>query len=92
IEVTSVGDSNVRLVYTDDGAGIPQHHIDKIFEPFYTTNREAGGSGLGLHLVYNSVTTHLGGTIEVEPNPHAGVRFIIEFPRVFSHHEDKDDQ
>ncbi|MEW8498962.1 MAG: HAMP domain-containing sensor histidine kinase, partial [Candidatus Thiodiazotropha taylori] len=58
IEVTSVGDSNVRLVYTDDGAGIPQHHIDKIFEPFYTTNREAGGSGLGLHLVYNSVTTH----------------------------------
>ncbi|MEW8348175.1 MAG: ATP-binding protein, partial [Candidatus Thiodiazotropha taylori] len=56
------------------------------------TNREAGGSGLGLHLVYNSVTTHLGGTIEVEPNPHAGVRFIIEFPRVFSHHEDKDDQ
>ncbi|MCG8035524.1 MAG: ATP-binding protein [Candidatus Thiodiazotropha taylori] len=92
IEVTSVGDSNVRLVYMDDGAGIPQHHIDKIFEPFYTTNREAGGSGLGLHLVYNSVTTHLGGTIEVEPNPHAGVRFIIEFPRVFSHHEDKDDQ
>ncbi|MCG7982632.1 MAG: ATP-binding protein [Candidatus Thiodiazotropha lotti] len=92
IEVTSVGDSNVRLVYTDDGVGIAEHHIDRIFEPFYTTNREVGGSGLGLHLVYNSVTTHLGGTIQLESKPHAGVRFTIEFPRVFSHHEGKDDQ
>ncbi|MCG7923551.1 MAG: ATP-binding protein [Candidatus Thiodiazotropha lotti] len=92
IEVTSVGDSNVRLVYTDDGVGIAEHHIDRIFEPFYTTNREVGGSGLGLHLVYNSVTTHLGGRIQLESKPHAGVRFTIEFPRVFSHHEGKDDQ
>ncbi|MCG8489377.1 MAG: ATP-binding protein [Chromatiales bacterium] len=92
IEVTSVGDANVRLVYTDDGSGIAEHHLDKIFDPFYTTNREAGGSGLGLHLVYNSVTTHLGGAIQVESEPHLGVRFTIEFPRVFSHHEDKDDQ
>jgi signal transduction histidine kinase len=92
IEVTPVDDSKVRLVYTDNGAGIAEQHLDKIFEPFYTTNREEGGSGLGLHLVYNSVTTHLGGTIQVESKPQAGVRFTIEFPRVFSHREGKDDQ
>jgi signal transduction histidine kinase len=92
IEVTPIDDSNVRLVYSDDGAGIAKQHLNKIFEPFYTTNREAGGSGLGLHLVYNSVTTHLGGTIQVESKPQAGVRFTMDFPRVFSHNEGKDDQ
>ncbi|MEJ2622348.1 MAG: ATP-binding protein, partial [Candidatus Thiodiazotropha sp.] len=92
IEVALVDDSNIQLVYTDNGSGIAEQHLDRIFEPFFTTNREEGGTGLGLHLVYNSVTTHLGGTIQVESKPQAGVRFTIEFPRVFSHREDKDEQ
>lgn len=89
IEVSSIENSTVRIKYSDDGAGISEDHLPYIFEPFYTTNREGGGSGLGLNLVYNAVTTHLGGTIRVESKPGKGVWFIIEFPKVFDHQEDK---
>jgi signal transduction histidine kinase len=52
----------------------------RIFEPFYTTKRGQGGSGLGLHIVYNLVTQALGGRIKCESTPGSGTTFTIEIP------------
>jgi len=61
----------------DDGCGIPAEHLDKIFEPFFTTGRDKGGTGLGLHIVYNLVTQKLKGTIDCESTEGVGTTFII---------------
>lgn len=66
--------------YSDDGKGIPQEHLSKIFDPFFTTKRGQGGSGLGLHIVYNLVTQKLNGTIEGESQVGAGTKFVIKLP------------
>ncbi|MEW6500773.1 MAG: PAS domain-containing sensor histidine kinase [Thermodesulfobacteriota bacterium] len=66
--------------YSDNGKGIPQEHLAHIFEPFYTSNREKGGSGLGLHIVYNIVTQKLGGTIVCTSVPGKGTAFVLEMP------------
>jgi signal transduction histidine kinase len=73
---------NGRFVfeYTDDGRGIPQEHLGKIFDPFFTTKRGQGGSGLGLHIIYNLVTQKLKGTIRCESEAGHGTRFVIEAP------------
>jgi C4-dicarboxylate-specific signal transduction histidine kinase len=66
--------------YTDDGRGIAKEHMSKIFDPFFTTKRGHGGSGLGLHIIYNLVTQKLGGTIRCESKEGQGTRFVIEMP------------
>jgi predicted ATPase/signal transduction histidine kinase len=71
---------SVILTYSDDGCGIPPEHLDKIFDPFFTTARDHGGSGLGLHIVYNLVIQKLGGTLEVESTVGKGTVFAIELP------------
>ncbi len=68
------------LRYSDDGKGIAPEHLKKIFDPFFTTRRGQGGSGLGLHVVYNLVTQTLGGAITCESAPGQGVRFEIKTP------------
>ncbi|MBV1777220.1 HAMP domain-containing histidine kinase [Burkholderiaceae bacterium DAT-1] len=70
----------IKLSVSDDGCGIPSENLKKIFEPFFTTKRNAGGSGLGLHIVYNIVTKQLGGHIAVESSPGHGTRFTITMP------------
>jgi signal transduction histidine kinase len=70
------------LKYLDDGCGIPPEHLSKIFETFFTTKRGQGGSGLGLHIVYNLVTQKLGGTIRCESQVGTGTKFVIELPVV----------
>ncbi|MBO3460714.1 GAF domain-containing sensor histidine kinase, partial [Aetokthonos hydrillicola] len=72
---------DVTLVYSDDGCGIPRQALEKIFEPFFTTARSRGGSGLGLHIVYNLVTQKLGGGINVESQVGQGTVFTIKLPR-----------
>jgi PAS domain S-box-containing protein len=69
------------LRYRDNGVGILPENIDRIFEPFFTTARHAGGSGLGLHLVYNLVTQRLQGAIAVTSEPGQGVEFVITLPK-----------
>ncbi|QCO14206.1 sensor histidine kinase [Azospirillum brasilense] len=71
----------VRLVYTDDGRGIPADHLPRIFDPFFTTRRGEGGSGLGLHIVHNLAVGALKGTISVDSAPGQGTRFVLTFPR-----------
>jgi len=72
--------STVVLTYHDDGCGIPVADQSHIFEPFFTTVRDRGGSGLGLHLVYNIVTQTLRGTIRVDSSANQGTTFTITFP------------
>ncbi|AIB11364.1 histidine kinase [Azospirillum argentinense] len=72
----------VRLVYTDDGRGIPADHLPRIFDPFFTTRRGEGGSGLGLHIVHNLAVGALKGTIAVSSAPGQGTRFVLTFPKI----------
>jgi len=79
VQVSFVGDM-LTINYHDDGKGIDPSIIKKIFEPFTTTKRGSGGSGLGLHLVYNLVTQALGGKISFSSEVDSGVNFKITVP------------
>jgi PAS domain S-box-containing protein len=70
----------VQILYADDGRGISPEHIGRIFDPFFTTKRGAGGSGLGLHIVYNIITGTLKGHIAVKSELGRGVQFNLRFP------------
>jgi signal transduction histidine kinase len=70
----------VTLRYSDDGRGMPPEHLARIFDPFFTTRRGSGGSGLGMHIVYNLATQALGGTIQVASEPGQGIEFVLRFP------------
>ncbi|MGE0392321.1 MAG: sensor histidine kinase [Vicinamibacterales bacterium] len=70
----------VRLTFSDDGKGVPREHADKIFDPFFTTKRGQGGSGLGLHIVYNLVTQRMGGRVRFESTAGGGATFVIDLP------------
>jgi ligand-binding sensor domain-containing protein/signal transduction histidine kinase len=71
---------HVELTYADDGRGMSEAVRTRIFEPFFTTRRGQGGSGLGMHIVYNLATQVLRGTIRCESEPGKGVKFTIRFP------------
>lgn len=70
----------VIFQYADDGKGIAPENLSKIFEPFFTTNRSQGGTGLGLHIVYNLVNQQLKGTIQCESQLGVGTKFMIKLP------------
>jgi signal transduction histidine kinase len=70
----------VHLEFADDGKGMEANQLARIFEPFYTTRRTEGGSGLGLYICYNIVTTQLGGSIHCNSTPDNGCSFDIRFP------------
>lgn len=72
--------NQLHVTYKDDGIGIDESIKAKIFDPFTTTKRGSGGSGLGLHLVYNLVTQALNGYIDFESNTEEGTTFNIAFP------------
>jgi len=73
---------NVWLRYSDDGKGMTEDQFSHAFDPFFTTNRGKGGSGLGLHIVYNLVTQRLLGTITCESKPGKGTTFVLLFPAI----------
>jgi signal transduction histidine kinase len=70
----------LHFEYSDTGKGIASENLKKIFEPFFTTHRAHGGSGIGLYICYNVVTSQLNGTITCDSTLSNGVRFVIEFP------------
>ena len=83
ISVDVVDQANdIVLTYRDNGKGIQKEHLEHIFEPFFTTKRNHGGTGLGLHILYNLVTQTLGGRINMESDYGQGVVFRIQIPRV----------
>jgi signal transduction histidine kinase len=77
-----VEQSRCFIHYSDDGGGVPEHIKKRIFDPFVTTKRGEGGSGLGMHLVYNLVTQALNGKITLESSLGHGVDIMFDFPVV----------
>jgi signal transduction histidine kinase/ligand-binding sensor domain-containing protein len=75
-------DEMVSLEYRDNGKGMPEDIRRRIFEPFFTTRRGSGGSGLGLHIVYNLATQILRGTVSCESEPGRGTTFRFLMPRI----------
>lgn len=70
----------IMLRYADDGKGMPEDAVAKVFEPFFTTKRGAGGSGLGMHILYNLVNGKLSGAVTCESEPGKGTTFTIATP------------
>jgi signal transduction histidine kinase len=80
INVQLFDGKDLHLEYFDNGKGIAQENLAKVFEPFFTTHRAHGGSGLGMYICYNIVTTQLLGTITCESTLSKGVVFKIDYP------------
>lgn len=79
IKVTVTEDC-LHITYQDNGKGIAEHLHKKIFEPFYTTGRNSGGSGLGLHIIYNIIGQLFKGKIICHPCQGKGITFEITLP------------
>lgn len=79
IKVNQLADT-IQLIYHDSGRGISREHQQKIYDPFFTTKRGQGGSGLGMHIVYNQVTQSLKGSIKCDSELGKGTQFTIYFP------------
>ena len=80
--VVERGAGEAVLRYADDGVGIAPEILPKIYEPFFTTRRGSGGSGLGLHIVWNLVTGQLGGRIETASELGRGLSLNLYLPPV----------
>ncbi len=76
---TKRNNGKVEIKVSDNGNGVPQKVIDKIFQPFFTTKPTGQGTGLGLSLSYDIVKAH-GGELKVETNEGEGSKFIIQLP------------
>jgi len=71
---------DILFVYRDNGRGMGPEEREKVFDPFYTTMRGKGGTGLGMSIVFNLITQTLKGSIECESSPGKGVVFTMSFP------------
>ena len=78
-------DLGLVIEYADNGVGLSQEGKEKFFEPFYTTIRGEGGSGLGGHIIYNLVTQTLQGDVEIDKDYSAGFKLVIKFPLEILH-------
>ncbi|MCB1909854.1 MAG: PAS-domain containing protein [Rhodocyclaceae bacterium] len=76
------GGPTVAIEICDDGRGMTREVRDRAFDPFYTTRLGKGGSGLGLYIVFNLVTSVLGGSITLTSEPGHGTCFHVDMPRV----------
>src|SRR6185312_1888702 len=82
IQVREAGKDNVEILFSDDGCGMSLDVRRRAFDPFFTTRRAQGGTGLGLHIVYSIVTNRLGGRLDLDSEPGKGTRVQIILPRV----------
>ncbi|MEA2896117.1 MAG: hypothetical protein QOJ84_1732 [Bradyrhizobium sp.] len=75
------GNDDIEIIFADNGAGMTPDVQRQAFDPFFTTRRNDGGTGLGLHIVYNLVTQQLGGRMMLESRLGQGTTFRIIMPR-----------
>lgn len=73
-------ETGLQLEYSDNGRGMAPEERSRAFDAFYTTKRGQGGTGLGLHIVYNLVTQRLGGEIVCESTPGKVTTFLMRLP------------
>jgi polar amino acid transport system substrate-binding protein len=71
--------AGVQLVVEDEGVGIPEDHLPRLTDPFFTTKRDSGGTGLGLSVSAGIVKEH-GGTLEFRSRPRAGTTVVLTLP------------
>ncbi len=74
--------TGVNILYCDNGSGLSQQGREKLFEPFYTTERGQGHLGLGMHIIYNHVSQRLKGSIEIDDSQPQGLAYRISLPRL----------
>jgi len=84
ISVKESADNAVTIQVEDNGCGMTEYELKRVFEPFYTTRSSQGGTGLGLSITY-SLAQELGGSIDVESEPGVGTRFRVTLPRTVAH-------
>jgi PAS domain S-box-containing protein len=72
-------DEHIRILFSDNGPGIPKENMEHIFDPFFTTKEVGKGTGLGLSICYGIVRSHQG-KIHVESELGSGTTFTVEFP------------
>jgi PAS domain S-box-containing protein len=82
IKVRGAGRDHVEIIFSDDGCGMSLDVRRRAFDPFFTTRRDQGGTGLGLHIVYSIVTNRLGGRLDLDSELGRGTRVHIVLPRV----------
>ncbi|MDH2382059.1 PAS domain S-box protein [Bradyrhizobium sp. CER78] len=82
IQVHASGNDYVEVIFADNGCGMSLDVRRRAFDPFFTTRRDQGGTGLGLHIVYSIVTTRLGGRLSLDSAPGNGTRIQMILPRV----------
>jgi len=75
------GNDDIEIIFADNGAGMTPDVQRQAFDPFFTTRRNEGGTGLGLHIVYNLVTQQLGGRMMLDSRLGQGTTFRIIMPR-----------
>ncbi|WP_286888191.1 ATP-binding protein [Pseudoalteromonas sp. ESRF-bin5] len=80
INITS-DETNLTINYKDNGNGVTAEQLEKLFNPFFTTKRDEGGSGLGTHIMFNLVKQTLSGSIEATSEPGQGLHYFIQFPK-----------
>ena len=73
-------EDTILFIYQDNGKGMNQEQKEKAFDPFYTTMRGKGGTGLGMSIVFNLITQTLKGSIDCDSSIGNGVRFTMKFP------------
>jgi signal transduction histidine kinase len=74
------GPDHVEIEFADDGIGMGEETQRRAFEPFFTTRRSHGGTGLGLHIVFNIVTRRLGGRLRLDSALGRGTTLWIRLP------------
>ena len=81
IKVQASGKDNVKILFSDDGCGMSAGVRRQAFDPFFTTRRDQGSTGLGLHIVHSIVTNCLGGRLNLDSEPGKGTRIQLVLPR-----------
>jgi signal transduction histidine kinase len=80
IKARRIEDEQVEIAVSDDGSGIPEDIQRHVFDPFFTTTRAQGSTGLGLSIVHTLVTDQLGGRISLVSAPAQGTTICITLP------------
>ena len=82
IKVRAAGSDKVEILFSDNGCGMSAEVGRQAFNPFFTTSRDSGSTGLGLHIVHNIVTNRLGGELHIDSAPGGGTRIHITLPLI----------
>jgi signal transduction histidine kinase len=82
VKVRASGDENVEILFSDTGCGMSHDVRREALDPFFTTRRDLGCTGLGLHIVHTIVISGLGGSLNLDSEPGEGTEVRIILPRV----------